>query len=85
MMRLWKFFDAVPLEALFPTFAFTHSAYSENLTDVPFGGLYHIITGYDNNKAMDRNCSSKEIGINDFQMQSSRSAIKDFISLKRYR
>ena len=23
MMRLWKFFDAVPLEALFPTFAFT--------------------------------------------------------------
>lgn len=62
-----KFFDAMSLATIYPTFAFTHSVYSENLTDVPFGGLYRIVCGESANESTDTSNSLKETGIDEIR------------------
>jgi hypothetical protein len=47
MMGSMEILTAVSLAALYPAFGFSHSVFSENLTDVPFGGLYGIVAHND--------------------------------------
>lgn len=67
MMGIRKFFDAMPLAAIYPTFAFTHSVYAENLTDFPFGGLYRIVCVDNANESLDTCNSLKEAGIDEIR------------------
>lgn len=67
MMGFRKIFDTMPLAAIYPTFAFAHSVYSENLTDFPFGGLYRIVCGDNANESMDSCNSLKETGIDEIR------------------
>ncbi len=62
MMRILKFFDAVPLPALFPTCAFVHSDYSASLTDVPLSGLLQIIADDEEYTSTDTSRSSMRRG-----------------------
>jgi hypothetical protein len=54
MRGFMEILTAVSLVDLFPAFAFSHSVYSENITDVPFGGLYGIVACDDKNRTKDR-------------------------------
>jgi hypothetical protein len=59
MVGFRKFFDAVPLAALYPTFVCAHSACSENLADVLFGGLSGTISGGYGNSGANLSCQQR--------------------------
>ncbi len=54
MMGSIEIITGVSLAAFYPAFAFSHSVYSEKLTDIPFVGLYGIVARNEKRETNDR-------------------------------